>query len=284
MTVDAARVLDGLAPRRARFLALARARVGTVVALVSTVSLPARRVRAEAPLAEPVIEENITDVDSMETGTLELDTTHTVVHARHNPNGVWRDAIEAEWRPFARAGIGAELGLGGTMEGASLKDPAIASRGTLSYVFTQDFARMIFLQGETSAQYPTSSSSALLDLTEPALPYTAGLRGALLFHSLTLRAAAFFEGGGASSHAPVRASWAALYGIPLGSFVVHLGSEAVADWAQPRPFLVAPEALVVTPVFGKSVRFGMAFPTSIGATREQSSFGVSLRAVLEPQD
>src|SRR4051812_37807857 len=96
-------------------------RSAIVLALSSFLLLIDRGARAEAPLAEPVIEENITDVDSRESGTLEFDTTQTAVHARNNRNGIWRSTIEAEWRPFARAGVGADLGLGGPLDGASPK-------------------------------------------------------------------------------------------------------------------------------------------------------------------
>lgn len=261
-----------------------RRRALVLVVVSSGLSLLASAARADVPLAEPVIEENITDIESREAGTLELDTTHTMVHARNNANGVWRSTLEAEWRPFGRLGVGGDLGYGGTMNGASLRDPALSARGTLSYAFLQDFERMLFLQAESSARHPEGYSLALADLTESALPYTAGVRSALLVRSFTLRAAVFVEGGGPSAHAPVRTSWAALYGIAIGSSVFYVGSEAVADWAQRSPFAVAPEVLAVVPIGRRNVRFGLAFPTSVGAVSEQSSFGVSLRVVLEPDD
>src|SRR5579872_1555986 len=72
----------------------------------------------ETTMAEPVIEENVTDVDGREFPTLEFDLTPGVLHAQHSAAGLWKNGLEMEWRPLDRAGVGFELDAAGALDGA----------------------------------------------------------------------------------------------------------------------------------------------------------------------
>jgi len=254
-----------------------------IAALAASVTLSAARARAgETTLAEPIIEENITDADATDVGTLEIDLTGAAL--RSPSSGLWRSAVEAEWRPIDRLGVGAEIGTSGVLDGTSPHGPdAYEPRGAVSWVVGRDAPRNLYLQAEIAARW-SDASGGFVDPTESALPYTFGLRSATRAGPFTLRAAAVGEAGGASAHVPVRASGAALGEVIALGTRFYLGAEAIADWARARPFLVVPEALLLRRIGRLPLRFGVGVPFTVGARGEQSSYGIAFRIVLEPSE
>jgi hypothetical protein len=92
------------------------------------------------------------------------------------------------------------------------------------------------------------------------------------------------RGGGSVAHAPVRGSYAALWDFPIARSHFDLGAELVADWARPSPFMLMPEALFLTPILGKPVRFGFGVPFTLGAKGDEGAWGFAFRIVAEPGD
>jgi hypothetical protein len=240
----------------------------------------------ETTLAEPIIEENITDVDGTEIGTLEVDVTGAALASRASRKGLYRSSLEAEWRPLDRLGVGAELAATGTLDAASPLAPrAFVPRVAGSYVVLRDRERVFYLQAETSYRHAFGDEALLHDPTESALPFSSGLRMATQAGPFTIRAALFVEAGGASAHVPLRAGYAVLANFfGDGGARFYVGAEAIADWARERPFAVVPEALFLTRVLDKPMRFGLGVPTTVGARGEESSFGIAFRIVLEPDE
>lgn len=251
------------------------------------VSFIAREARAgETTMSEPVIEENITDIDGRESPTLEFDLTPGVLRAQHSSAGIWKNGLEMEWRPFDRAGLGLEVDTAGSLDGAKPTGAVLVSpRGALSYVLARDFEHNLFLQGELGGRYNgTDTRLLLVDPTEVALPYWAALRGAAKLGPLDMRSAVAGEAGGTAVHAPLRTSVAALYTILGETTRGALGTELWADWARRAPFVVAPQAEYLMRVFGKPVRFEVAVPITVGAKGDDASYGLAFRLVLEPDE
>ena len=249
--------------------------------------LVARKTRAgETTMSEPVIEENITDIDGREFPTIEFDLTPAILHAQHSSAGSWRNGLEMEWRPFDRAGVGLELDTAGSLDGAVPVAPVfVVPRGALSYVVARDFERHLFLQAEIGGRYNgTDGALLLLDPTEYSLPYWASLRGAAKLGPADARAAFSGQAGASAAHAPLRASAAVLYTILGETTRGAFGTELLADWGRKAPFVVAPQVQYLARVFGKPMRFEVAVPITVGARGADASYGVAFRFVLEPDE
>ena len=148
----------------------------------------------ETTLAEPLIQENITDIDALEVGSLEFDLTPAYLRAQHSSAGLWTTGLEAEWRPIDRLGVGAEVDLAGALDGSTFVPPAhVVPRASLSYVFLRDFERSVFLQAELGGRYDGSSDLALIDPTEMVLPYR--VRGATVLGPIDTRVSVLGEAG-----------------------------------------------------------------------------------------
>jgi len=264
---------------------MSRRKIGTALGLVAPF-LVLRDARAgETTMAEPVIEENITDIDGREHPTIEFDLTPGVFHAMHTSAGFWRVGLESEWRPVDRVGVGLELDTLGALDDAKAVGAVhFVPRGALSYVVLRDFESQVFLQFEAGGRFDNGSALALADPTEFAQPYWAGVREAMKLGPLDLRAAAFGEGGGTSAHAPVRATAAALYSVVGTSARGAFGAELLADWSRESPFVVAPEAQLVVHALGFPVRLEVAVPVTVGAKGNDAAYGLAFRFVLEPNE
>jgi hypothetical protein len=254
-----------------------------LLALACVLSPPCVAFAGETTLAEPVVEENITDVDAVETGTLEFDATGAALGARSRNAGTWRGGVEAEWRAVDRLGIGVEMSVAGPLDRRGLHAPSTYEpRGAVSYVFARDDERRMYLQAEAAARWQAGGAPPEIDPTEPDQPYVAGVRAATVLGPMTLRAALLGEAG--SDHAHARASWAALFGF-VGSWGrLYLGAELLGDWARPSPFLVVPEVLVLAPVASRPIRLGIGAPLSLGPLRDNPVAGIAVRLVLEPNE
>jgi hypothetical protein len=240
---------------------------------------------AGTSMAEPVIEENITDIDGTTVGTIEMDATGTFLHARAQPGGgLWDSGIEAEWRAIDRLGLGLELSATGSVSG-SYGAVTYRPRGAISWVLMRDLTRRLFLQAEATARYEAGTEPALIDVTEPALPYTLGLRAAGAWGPLVLRAGLIGEAGRAPAHAPLRTSAAALITLSREGLQATLGLEGILDLARDEPVVLAPEIGVLFVVAGRvPVRIGLSVPVTMGGSSNSSSLGLVLRIVLEPSD
>jgi hypothetical protein len=242
---------------------------------------------AGTSLAEPVIEENITDIDGTTVGTVEMDVTGTFLHARAQPGGgLWDSGIEAEWRAVDRLGLGLELSASGAISGNAPRGAgAYRPRGAMSWVLVRDLPRRLFLQAEGTARYEAGTEPALMDVTEPALPYTLGLRAAGAWGPLVLRAGLIGEAGRAAAHAPVRTSAAALITLSREALQATFGLEGMLDLARDEPVVLAPEIGVLVIFAGRvPVRIGLSAPVTMGGSSSSSSLGFVLRIVLEPRD
>lgn len=232
-----------------------------------------------------MVEENITDVDAAEVGTLEVDLTGATLASRKPGRaGNWSSEIEAEWRPVDRLGLGGGLASQGPTSGLSpTSAKAVTPRLAASYVFVRDRSRQLFLQWEMSARYGLGEGSSHPDALEAALPYTFGVRWASEVGPFTLRSGVLGEAGGGFVHAPLRQS----YGVLLKCFDVptriYLGAELIEDWARTSPLLVVPEAQFLARVFGAPIRVAFGVPASLGA-KEQPEIGVGFRFVVEPSE
>ena len=213
----------------------------------------------ETTLAEPIIEDNITDIDSVEVGSLEVDWSGALLRPRAAGRmGVWSTTLEAEWRALERLGLGAEFAAAGASNGAAPRAASLyGGRLAASYVLMRDDAANRYLQAEVAGRQSAGAEPAFPDATESALPYVLGVRWASQHGPLTLRAAVFGEAGGAPQHAPVRASMAALWLFEPASSRAYLGLEIIGDAASRSPAMLIPQGLVLMKWFGKAVRFGL---------------------------
>jgi hypothetical protein len=255
-------------------------------AALGLVVLATRPARAEeTTMAEPVIDENITDIDSREKNSFEVDLTPGVFRSTSARSGFWHTAVEAEWRPFDRTGLGLELDAAGALDGARPTGAThIIPRGALSYVVFRDFDRQLFLQAEVGARYETTLPLTLVDPTEFGQPYWAGLREATKLGPIELRTGAFGQAGATAVHAPVRASEAVLYSIIGATTRGAIGAEVLADWSRAAPFVLAPEAQLLARVFGHPIRFGAAVPFTLRARGNEGAYGVALKFIFEPDE
>ncbi len=263
---------------------MSRRSIATALGLAASLLVPDARA-GETTMAEPVIEENITDIDGRESPTIEFDLTPGAFHSMHTSAGFWHSGLETEWRPFDRAGVGLEVDTLGSLDDTKpVGGVHFVPRGALSYVVLRDFESQVFLQLEAGGRYDDGPTLALADPTEVAQPYWAGIREALKLGPLDVRAAAFGEGGGSTAHAPVRASGAALYSIIGTSMRGAFGGEAIADWSRSFPFVIAPEAQILLHMLGRPVRLELAVPFTVGAKEGDWSYGLAFRFVLEPNE
>lgn len=264
---------------------MSRRRLATALGLVASLPLVRDAQAGETTMSEPVIEENITDIDGREAPTIEFDLTPGVFHAMHGSAGFWHAGLESEWRPFDRAGVGVEVDSLGSLDDARPVGAVhFVPRGALSYVVIRDFDRGVFVQLEGGGRYDDGLSLALADPTEFAQPYWAGVREALKLGPLHVRAAAFGEAGGTSAHAPVRGSGAALWSITGSPSRLALGIELMADWSRQSPFVAAPELQLLLRVLGHPVRLEVAAPVTLGAKNDQGAYGLAFRFVVEPNE
>jgi hypothetical protein len=239
----------------------------------------------ETTLAEPMIEENITDIDAAKVGTLEFDLTGASLASRAAGRpGTWSTEIESEWRPLDRLGLGGALAAGGPTSGLSPTSvTSFTPRLAASYVFVRDRPHELFLQWEMSARYAAEKDSALGDPLEATLPYAFGVRWATEVGPLTLRSAVLGEAGGSFVHAPLRQSYAALLKCLDFSSLFYLGAELIDDWARTSPVVVVPEAELLTRLFGVPIRAAVGVPATVGA-KEGAELGVGFRFVVEPDE
>src|ERR1041385_250115 len=190
----------------------------------------------EATLVEPIVEENITDLDATAIGTIEADLSGSAMKPRNaERGGNWTSELEAEWRPIDRIGIGAALVADGQTSGlwpTSVR--AVTPRAAVSYVSLRDERRKLFLQWEVSGRYP---DDGVTDATESALPFDFGVRWATELGPFTFRSGAFLEAGAAFATLPFRQSYAALVKCLNSPVRVHLGAEFIEDWARSSPVL-----------------------------------------------
>lgn len=234
-------------------------------------------------LAEPVVEENITDVDATAIGTIETDLTGATIAPRNSPRaGSWTSGVEAEWRPIDRLGIGGGLVTGGGTSGLVPESvTALTPHVAASFVSLRDQRRKLFLQWEASARYPKGEVS---DPTDPALPVALGVRWAAEVGPFTLRAGEFAEAGGTSTRLPIRQSYAVLLMFLSAPSRLYLGGEFIEDWARRSPGLLIPETLLLTRFLGEPIRLGVGVPVTFSSRATDRDIGLAFRLVIEPDE
>ena len=189
-------------------------------------------------MPEPLVVESLTDIDGIEAGEVEIDSTGLL--ARH----FWSASAEIEWRALSHLGLGVEVG--GDEDGAGIHLGA-----SVPLVHAG-----VHLMLEGSARLPDSAGE--IEPGETALPYAFGLRAGARLGRLTLRAAADAEWS--SDRASIFASGATLISFgPEGRGFA--GVELAVDGARTDEVAVVPEAAYL---FGV-VRLGLAVPITSDA-------------------
>lgn len=254
------------------------------VAFVAAAAVVRSAHAGDSTLAEPIIEENITDVDAYRAGTLEMDLTATSLASRSAARaGAWSSEIEAEWRAVDRFGLGFGLATAGPTSGLSpVSATAVIPRAAASFVFLRDRPRRLFLQGEATARYSTGDASDS-DPLDPALPYGVAVRWATEVGRFTLRSAFHVEAGGDFVRAPLRQSYSVLFECFEGPVRLYVGAEGIEDWARASPIVVVPEVMLITRVLGQPLRIGVGVPDTVEA-RGSGQIGVAFRFVVEPDE
>jgi len=220
-------------------------------------------------MPEPLVHESLTDIDGVEAGEVEIDTTGSA--ARH----AWSSTVEIEWRALARLGIAIEAGAADAGAGADGE-----LRLGASVPIIHDFSHDLHFMIEGGARFPDDGTEA--EPGDSALPYFVGVRGGWRHSALTLRAGADFEAGGRGARVPVGASGAALVSFgpeARGFFGVEFGVDA----ARAAPLVIVPEAAYL---FGSRVplRVGLAAPVLIDPDTSDARLSVLLRVVFELGD
>jgi hypothetical protein len=217
-------------------------------------------------MPEPLVHESLTDIDGIEAGEIEVDTTGSA--ARH----AWSSTIEIEWRALARLGLAVEAGAADAGSGT-----AGEVRFGASVPIIHDFPHDLHLMIEGGARFPEDAGEA--EPGDTALPYFVGVRGGWRHGGLTLRAGADFEAGGRGARVPLGGSGAALvsFGPEARGF---FGLEVGVDAARAAPLVIVPEAAYL---FGSRVpiRVGLAAPVVIDPDTSDTRLSALVRLVLE---
>jgi hypothetical protein len=189
-------------------------------------------------MPEPLVVESLTDIDGIEAGEVEIDSTGLL--AQH----FWSASAEIEWRALSHLGLGVEVG--GDEDGAGIH---LGASVPLLHAG-------LHLMLEGSARLPDTAGE--IEPGETALPYALGFRAGVRFGRLTLRGAADAEWS--SERASMFASGATL--ISFGSeWRGFAGIELAVDGARTDEVAVIPEAAYL---FG-FVRLGIAVPITSDA-------------------
>jgi hypothetical protein len=234
-------------------------------------------------MAEPLLGESVTDIDSDEPGETEIDFTGLTQHS--GKSATWGGgAIELELRVTRRLGVSFEIGLTGGLNQGLFGDLSAAG----SYAVWHDFRRQLHLQIEARAlaldtQFASPKQRTIPEAEAPQFAF--GLRGAWRWHWLTLRFG-FGPSIGPSEAAPFWAdlavfgewSWRSAVTRGLVSFA---GVEAVTDWSNTTPVVVNPQIVFAFLLGEVPTRIGLGVPVYV-ANRGYGPFvGGLLRVLLE---
>src|SRR5215470_9327198 len=145
-------------------------------ALLLVVAVAGEPARVEH-MPEPLVHESLTDIDGVEAGEVEIDTTGSA------GRNAWSSTVEIEWRALSRLGLAIEAGAA---------DAGAGTDGELrigaSVPVVHDFKHDLHLMIEGGARFPEDTGEA--EPGDTALPYFIGVRAGWRLGALTLRAGA----------------------------------------------------------------------------------------------
>jgi hypothetical protein len=229
-----------------------------------------------APMPEPLVFETATDIDSLQSGELEVDIVGSAQRRADDGSG-WSTAVSLESRVTSRFGFEAELGAAGPF--SSAEAAGWSGRLTTSFVVLHDVGRDLHLQLEASAGH---DGSLLFDQPgDPALPYLAGIRWGVRWARFTLRGGLDSVFGGRAAHAPFLGDVETLVQWAAPELPSYAGLELGPDLARAAPFDVIPEI-----AFGFRFAFvpahvGIALPVMLNTRGSITSTSTFLRIVFD---
>jgi hypothetical protein len=235
-------------------------------------------------MAEPLIGESVTDIDSDEPGETEIDVTGVALRGSSGAS-CGSGAIELELRLTRRLGVSLEITLVGGQDQGLYGDLAAAG----SFMLWHDFQRQLHLQLEARALAVEAQFSAARRLSIPengAAPYAFGLRGAARWRWLSLRFGFGPSIGGHGGPVPLWAD-AALFaewgGRSAGSrgLVSFAGVEAVTDWGSATPVVISREIVFGFVLGDLPTRVGLGVPFYVHNHGPGPFVGGILRVMLE---
>ncbi len=206
----------------------------------------ARSPRARIP--EPLLLDSTTDIDSDETGEVEIDLVGT--SGRHGSGAT----VEAEWRATRQLGLSLQVGTTREPGGEDL-DASAAVAWALYHQYALDLHVQAF--GRVRLPFTAERQTAALDPADPVLPISAGVQGAIRRGLVTVRSELAVEAGGNGAHRlSVRGATALLMGGSLG----FAGVELLGDLASSAPWTLAAEASLDISRGLLPLRLGVAVP------------------------
>jgi hypothetical protein len=188
---------------------------------------------ADGTLPEPILVESITDVDAREAGELELELFTAA--AGFTKDAAYAMRLEAEWRVSRLIGLKLELGF----DRLQAFEPSVSAGVSFSLFHAERLG--LHAQAVVYGRWPFETAElAVLDPGEPSTIVAAGVHLAWQWRLLAARLEVTGGYGGEIAHAPVRTNGAVLF----GNKTAFLGFEAMADFARPKPLVLAAEAEV----------------------------------------
>jgi len=231
-------------------------------------------------MAEPLIGESITDIDSNEAGETEVDLTGGIYHGREGLT--WgTGTAEIEIRLTRRLGVSLEIAFAGAQDHGFQG----ALNAGLSVALWHDYRRDLHFQFEARAlvsdgQLAPARLRPIPD--DGAEPYAFGLRGAWRRRWLTLRFGLGPSIAGHGGSVPIWADAAILFEWGARRGVVSFaGVEVVTDWASASPVVISPEVALAFRLGEVPVRVGLGVPCFVANRDRGPSVGAVLRIVFE---
>ncbi len=245
---------------------------------------------AATPIAEPVMGEAVTDVDSATSGEIEVDSSATLLRRRSDGALFWRSETELEYRLTRWAGLGLGLEFSGGDARSQRQTELFEVAPSLGLSIWHDWKREIHVQLEASARLGEQSidQTRLADqgfeAGESFLPYAVRLRVAWRHDRLVLRPSAGMSFGGDSPRKlPVLAEMAVL--VTWGREQLNsLGIENSIDLGRLAPYMVGPGISVGIRAIGPLIpvmKVGLALPITFGTDGRQPIAGVFLHLTAE---
>jgi hypothetical protein len=222
-------------------------------------------------MPEPLIGESVTDIDSLDSGEVELDLTETTLRSTQAETGGMGTSLETEWRVTKNLGLSAEI--------ATTSDETAEFSGTASWSLLHDLKHGFHLQAEIGIR---SGETNDREWEDASLPLSFGLRAGLYEGDWTLRGSLGGEALGTSAHSlPIRAGFAVFHGIGAEGKLGFTGVELVGDWGNSAPFFLAPTLVAHVPGLTLPMYLGLALPYSPASDTAPTSWGAVIRATYE---
>jgi len=242
---------------------------------------------AATPIAEPVMGETVTDIDSAEAGEVEVDSSATMLRRRSDGALFWRSETEVEYRLTRWAGLGLGLEFSGGDTRSQMKTELFEVTPSLALSLWHDWEREIHIQLEATGRLREESIDQTrlpdqgFEAGESFLPYAVRLRGAWRHERLVLRPSVGMSFGGDSPRPiPLLAEMAVLvtWGREQRSSV---GIEGSMDLGRLAPFMVGPGISLAIRTMAPVVKIGLAVPLTFGTDGRQPMAGLFFHITAE---